>query len=226
MANMVMCPNGHAFDMFKFNECPHCGLRPAPGAMRMQPQPIQPPMPQMPPMQPMPSVQPMQPMPSVQPMQPMPSVQPMQPMQPPMPQYSQNGFAPPPQQPVPQEPAVKTNSLPVVGWLVCLKGPGEGKSYAIRENRNFLGRSKTMDIAIEDDDSVSREKHAVITYVPKQKFFLAQPGESRELFYVNDKVVLENVTLNAKDILEIGRSKFMFVPLCGEKFSWDEYSRN
>ena len=81
-------------------------------------------------------------------------------------------------------------------------------------------------VANRINDSVSREKHAVITYVPKQKFFLAQPGESRELFYVNDKVVLENVNLNAKDILEIGRSKFMFVPLCGEKFSWDDYSRN
>lgn len=212
MANMVMCPNGHAFDMFKFNECPHCGLRPAPGAaMRIQPQP----MPQMSPVQPM---QPMQPIQPVQPMQPMPPMPPMPAMQP---QYAKNDYAP-----APPQTDVKTNSQPVVGWLVCLKGPGEGKSYAIRENRNFVGRSRTMDIAIEDDDSISREKHAVITYVPKQKFFLAQPGESRELFYVNDKVVLENVNLNAKDILEIGRSKFMFVPLCGEKFSWDDYSRN
>ena len=121
--------------------------------------------------------------------------------------------------------AAETNKQPTVGWLVCIKGASKGKSYPIRENRNFIGRAPSMDIAIEGDNAVSREKHAIITYVPKQRFFIAQPGESRELFYINDKVVLDNIELAAYDQIEIGRSMFIFVPLCGQEFSWDDYSR-
>ena len=115
---------------------------------------------------------------------------------------------------------------PTVGWLVCIGGASKGKSYPIRENRNFIGRSPSMDIVIQGDNAVSREKHGIITYVPKQRLFIAQPGESRELFYVNDKVVLDNMELKPYDKLEIGKSLFLFVPLCGTKFSWDDYSRD
>ncbi len=111
---------------------------------------------------------------------------------------------------------------PVVGWLVCIDGPSYGKSYPIRANRNFIGRSMTMDIALEDDKSVSRERHAIITYVPKQRVFIVQPGESRELFYLNDNVVLNNEEINAYDTLMIGSTKLLFVPLCGEDFSWED----
>lgn len=111
---------------------------------------------------------------------------------------------------------------PIVGWLVCIGGPSFGKSYSIKENRNFIGRSVTMDIVIEDDMSISRERHAIITYVPNQRIFVAQPGESRELFYLNDKVVLNNEVLKAHDILLIGNTKLLFVPLCSDKFCWED----
>lgn len=207
----VRCPNGHFFDLLKFQVCPYCGV-PATGVdpQLQQMQQMKPPMP------------PMQP--------PVPQMQPMPPM-PPMP--PQAGFYPPAgmPQPVPMmdERTVSSsaalgdmNKTPTVGWLVCIKGPSFGKTYPIRENKNFIGRAATMDIMIEGDNSVSREKHGIITYVPKQRIFLAMPGESRELFYVNDKVVLENMELNPNDKIEIGKSLFLFVPLCGEKFSWDD----
>lgn len=210
MPNTVRCPNGHFYDLSKFQACPYCGALTVGGGMAPRP--------------PMDATVPLQP-----PMPPMAPVQPMPPMQP--------GFYPPqggmmPGIPMADEKTVSAtgsladiNRQPVVGWLVCIGGPSLGRAYNIRENKNFIGRSPMMDIVIEGDNAVSREKHGIITYVPKQRMFLAQPGESRELFYVNDKVVLDNMELKAHDRIEIGKSLFLFVPLCGSEFSWDDIEK-
>ena len=36
----------------------------------------------------------------------------------------------------------------------------------------------------------------------------------------NDKLVLNPVELKTMDLLNIGDTKLMFVPLCGEQFHW------
>lgn len=111
---------------------------------------------------------------------------------------------------------------PVVGWLVCLNGDNKGKSYELHAGRNFVGRAAEMDIVLEGDKSVSRIKHAVFIYDAKGKKYYAQPGESRELFYVNGEVVLNNVILKPYDKVFIGQTELLFIALCGEIFTWDE----
>lgn len=110
---------------------------------------------------------------------------------------------------------------PVVGWLVCIKGEEIGISFNLKGGRNFIGRSSQMDIVLKDN-SVSRDKHAVILYEPKKREFLAQPGESRELFYLNDEVVLGFEKLKAYDVLQMGSTKLMFIPFCSEAFGWED----
>lgn len=114
---------------------------------------------------------------------------------------------------------------PVVGWLVAVSGDYLGESFKLKSGRNFIGRSPEMDIQLSMDLSVSRRKHAVLIYEPRSRQFIAQPGESRELFYLNDEVVLNNVTMKAYDVLTIGETKLLLMPLCGEKFSWDELKK-
>lgn len=116
----------------------------------------------------------------------------------------------------------KKGTEPVVGWLVCVKGEEVGESYPLKANKNFIGRSANSDVTISGDNSVSREKHAVIIYENHGRVFIAQPGESRELYYINGKVVLNNVQLQAYDILDIGKTRLLFMPLCGEKFCWED----
>lgn len=111
---------------------------------------------------------------------------------------------------------------PVVGWLVCISGEDAGTDFALKTGRNFIGRSANMDIVLAGDKSVSREKHAILLYEPRKREFLAQPGDSRELFYVNDEVVLNTEKLNAYDKLLIGNTELLFVPFCGEKFAWED----
>lgn len=117
---------------------------------------------------------------------------------------------------------VNTEADPVVGWLVCIKGNNLGSDFRLHAGRNFVGRGQSMDVCLLGDPSISRSSHAVIVYDPKSGSYLAQPGESRELFYMNGKVVLESIELHAYDVLELGNSSLLFLPLCGEKFDWNQ----
>ena len=111
---------------------------------------------------------------------------------------------------------------PVVGWLVCIEGNHLGEDFRLVNGRNFIGRSASMDIKLSGDSSVSREKHAVIVYEPKSNIYLIQSGDSKELSYLNDEVVLESKQLKVNDVITVGSTKLMFIPCCSDKFVWDK----
>lgn len=200
--NLTKCSNGHFYDADKFQSCPHCGG--GAGASVIGD--------------------------SV-------TVNMSQSSQNDMVTESRSAAEPvgtmaprPAYTPTAQEDDMKTISFyktsmgtePVVGWLVCLSGECSGQSYQLKSGRNFVGRSASMDIILDKDASVSRERHAVIIYEPKERIFIAQPGESRELFYLNDKVVLSNEIIKANDVFFIGSTKLMFIPFCSKVFSWED----
>lgn len=116
----------------------------------------------------------------------------------------------------------KVSIDPVVGWLVCIKGDAFGKSFTLKSGKNFIGRDRKMDVALVGDKSVSRQCHAIILYDPKSKMFLVQPGTSRELFYLNDRVVLGVEAVESNDVLSIGKTDLMFIPCCSPQFCWED----
>jgi hypothetical protein len=109
---------------------------------------------------------------------------------------------------------------PVVGWLVCIEGPDRGRDYRLRGERNFIGRNPAMDIAITGDDTISRERHAIISHDPRRQTFRLAAGDGRGLVYHNDEEVVEAVLLAPYDRIELGRTKLLFIPFCGERFTW------
>lgn len=115
------------------------------------------------------------------------------------------------------------SSEPVVGWLVCIGGFHFGKCFNIYAGKNSIGRSEENRIVIFDDNSISRIKHALIVYEPKKRNFYLQPGDSSGLTYLNDDYITDSHMLMPHDTIELGDSKFMFIPLCGESFSWEDY---
>jgi hypothetical protein len=110
---------------------------------------------------------------------------------------------------------------PVVGWLVCTEGADRGRDYRIRSERNFIGRSEKMNICIHGDDTISRENHAIISFSPRNNSFKLSLGESRGLIYLNQEEVDVPTILNPYDVIELGGTKLLFVPLCGERFRWE-----
>lgn len=110
---------------------------------------------------------------------------------------------------------------PVVGWLVCIRGEYKGESFKLKSGRNFIGRAANMDVVLSADHSVSRFKHASVIYEPRGRQFIVSTGESRELCYLNDEVVLSNMKMKAYDVLDLGNTSLMLIPCCGERFTWE-----
>ena len=79
-----------------------------------------------------------------------------------------------------------------------------------------------MDVCLGCESTVSRDRHGTIIHEPRQNVFIAQPGESRELFYVNGNVVLTPVQLKKNDVLQIGNVQLMLIPCCDDAFNWNE----
>ena len=76
--------------------------------------------------------------------------------------------------------------------------------------------------SLPDDDTVSRESHALVTYDVKHNTFSLSPGQGRGITYCNDEQVEMVHPLKAYDIIEVGKSRLLFLPLCSEQFQWSE----
>ncbi len=111
-------------------------------------------------------------------------------------------------------------SSPCVGWLIAIGGEHIGQDFRLKAGKNFIGRDISMDIALTGDKSVSRNRHAIVVYEPKQHLYLVQPGDSSGLVYRNNEVVLSPVKLVAYDMITVGEVNLLFMPLCGERFNW------
>ncbi len=109
----------------------------------------------------------------------------------------------------------------VTGWLVCVEGPERGRDYRLHNGFNKIGRSKSLDIYIEEDDHISRSPHCAVVYEFKKNVFyvVAQGGN---ITYVNDEALSESVELKTGDIIEIGNSKFEFVAFCRGDRKWEK----
>ncbi|MDR1873951.1 MAG: FHA domain-containing protein [Synergistaceae bacterium] len=123
----------------------------------------------------------------------------------------------------------RTGIDPVVGWIVCVEGLEKGKDYRIHSEKNMIGRADNMDIVVKDP-TISRENHASIVFEPKHRVFLIQSGDGRGLIYVNGNVITNAQSIAPYDLIEMGESKFRFLPFCGDKFNWEgdssvEYSK-
>ena len=109
---------------------------------------------------------------------------------------------------------------PVVGWLVCVEGPQKGQDYRLHGDNNYIGRDPGMDVCIQGDDTISRERHALVTYDFETKTFYLTPKDGRSNPRVNGKPVMTTVELQAYDKIQLGQTVLLFLPLCSERFEW------
>lgn len=108
------------------------------------------------------------------------------------------------------------------GWLVCISGPEKGKDYRLHNDNNFIGRNQSNDVSIPVDATVSGEKHCVITYDRVDRIFYIGLSAGASIIRLNGRPVLMTQELKHGDRIQIGQGMFLFVPLCGENFEWEE----
>ena len=111
---------------------------------------------------------------------------------------------------------------PVVGWLVCIEGATKGTDYRIHSQNNYIGRSAKMDISIPEDSHISAENSAIIAYDNIERIFYFGPGSGHNIVRINGKPAFSVGQIEAYDVLTVGMTKLLFVPLCGDRFDWNE----
>jgi hypothetical protein len=109
---------------------------------------------------------------------------------------------------------------PIVGWLVCISGKNQGRDYRIRSGLNNIGRDTSNHICIAGDETITRENHCILFYDPKKANFHLTAGSGRSGVYINDDIVLQPTILQSHDKIEIGETRLVFIPFCGDKFRW------
>lgn len=110
----------------------------------------------------------------------------------------------------------------VVGWLVAIEGNHRGEAFNLKAGMNYVGRGTNMDVCLIKDQSVSRNKHVTVIFDAVNSEFVIHMGESKELVYINNELLLSPVKLKDRDRILIGKTLLVFVPFCNDEFSWDE----
>ena len=105
-------------------------------------------------------------------------------------------------------------------FLVCTDGPMTGASFVFQENKAIIGRQKNYEISLFRDPSVSRSPHAIIKYDKDSLTYTVAPGDAEKRVSVNGTFITSEQSLGIYDILGIGQSRLLFIPVCSEKFAW------
>lgn len=108
----------------------------------------------------------------------------------------------------------------VVGWLVSLNGVSRGEPYSVRLGRNIVGRDRKSDIYVNDDQASAH--HADLVFRPDEGRYILMDHNSTNGTYVNDTEIEPRRDLLDRDIVTIGKHRFLFVALCDENFTWDD----
>ncbi len=108
---------------------------------------------------------------------------------------------------------------PVVGWLVCTKGPERGRDWRLHAGRNFVGRAMQSDVVLADDAHISREDHCSIVFEPRQGAFVLARGKGDGVL-VNGERLEETRRLLGGEVLAMGAGEYVFVPFCTGERRW------
>lgn len=108
-----------------------------------------------------------------------------------------------------------------VGYLVFTEGAYRGATVMLKEGVNTIGRSQSMDIVLEREDTVSRNRHTSITYNAEDGLFLLEPaGKNQNPVCIDGCKITENSILHNYAYIQIGACHCIFIALCGDGFQW------
>lgn len=150
------------------------------------------------------------------------------------PPYSIQKKTTPPHDPVTPDTTTPVDFIPghetpaayIVGWLVALNGKKEGEDYRIRGFNTTIGRGQGNTIVLAEDSTISRDVNCAIRYYSETKEYYIVLGQNpKNAVYINGKSLIDQAQLHAYDVIKIGRTELLFVPLCGREFSWNGEER-
>jgi pSer/pThr/pTyr-binding forkhead associated (FHA) protein len=103
----------------------------------------------------------------------------------------------------------KTDKV-VHGVLKIVDGPGRGSSYPIKKERITIGRDAGQDVYLPFDDTISRDRHAIINYVLQKNEFVLIDGQKPNPIRLNGIICKRKTRIDHGDILQIGLTTLLF----------------
>lgn len=110
-----------------------------------------------------------------------------------------------------------------VGWLVAVSGPMKGRAFQLRLGMNHIGRGAGNTICLAEDNGISRDAQAVVTYDRRRNQFFASPGMNcSQTSELNGGLLLAPSALSSGDTLQLSDDTTLrFVAFCDAQFHWD-----
>ena len=101
----------------------------------------------------------------------------------------------------------------MIASLVVIGRPGQKRSFDLIDKFYRIGRGSSQDIQLLDDDSVSRENHALIGFDRQSQKFTVFDGGKVNPVLVNETVVQDSKYLESGDVIRIGETSLRLVCL-------------
>lgn len=98
-----------------------------------------------------------------------------------------------------------------MGMLVCVAGQMAGEAFVLKEGENVIGRGANMDVALTYEDTISRQRHAVLVWDARQQAFVLQYDESRQDVWINENSVPSGSVVSDRDVLRLGTCELILV---------------
>ena len=114
---------------------------------------------------------------------------------------------------------------PATGWLVCVEGETKGVDYRLYEGYSYIGRGSENQVSIPDARISSKPSARILYEKISRKFYINECDGNRNPVYLNDALFDGRVELSPYDIISMGSTRLLFVPLCTEKFAWEDVNK-
>lgn len=111
----------------------------------------------------------------------------------------------------PPKGSAKANGRKLVGFLVTYNRNPLGKSYELYEGKNYIGRDRSADIVVSDDNQISG-RHMSILYRNVDNKFKFRDEQSSNGTFVNKELTDEGELQNF-DIIRLGSTVFIFIAI-------------
>ena len=106
----------------------------------------------------------------------------------------------------------------MAGWC-ALRAPIA--AAPTKSTRKTTISAAQMDIYIAGDATISRDSPMVVTYDANSRSFYCGFMGGRSIVRLNGMPLLSTTQLKRGDIIELGKTKLMFVPFSSDAFDWD-----
>lgn len=121
-----------------------------------------------------------------------------------------------------EEDAAAAMEDPLVGWIVVVRGPGQGRAVTIGAGMNTIGRAEEERVSLPFGDmQISARDHLRIIYDDAARSFMVVPGTGKNVSRINGQIVAMPMALENHATIQLTRNTAVrFTAFCSESFDW------